>query len=173
MNNLQVSKGKSQKTVNGGEYVGFGGWLYVYFFGLIVAFGSSLNGIFEKRIFLQDEDYQHLFDSNSESYSSLWKPLLWGEVFVDIITILFVLAIAYYCFKRSSKFPKLAISYMAIVLLSNIALAVLMHFLNATYLTPMIAKKEIAGMVFKSIVYSAIWIPYMLFSQRVKNTYMN
>ncbi len=152
------------------EPKGLGGWLILPALGLIVLpirIGFMLYSDFLP--IFQEGYWEVLTDPASESYHHLWAPLIIVETIGNGFFILFDLVLIFLFFTKSHRFPLLFIIFLA----SNL-LFVVGDFFMAD-LIPAIAEQEDEDSfkeMTRSIVNTAIWIPYFLVSKRVKNTFV-
>jgi hypothetical protein len=151
--------------------VGIGGWLVLPALGLVL---TPLMMAFQ---FYQDllpaltpQVWHVLTDAQSAAYSPLWGPLIVYEVLVFLTLFIFTLWLSWRFFTKSKHTPKLFVIWLGALAASQI----LDHLLSAQI--PALADKPLdpAGIrdLVRSIINAAIWIPYFLMSERVKNTFV-
>lgn len=159
--NIERSSYTEVKNNEQPMYYGFGGWLILLAIGLIATFISSI-------LYLLDEIYPLItrddFPYLVESYP------MWG--FVALIMIIHNLGMViligisgYLCLKKRKAF----IRVMVVFFLFNLAMS---EVIVLSYLT--LKDDSFSGIlisIIQPIIITAIWIPYMLKSKRVKNTY--
>ena len=153
-----------------GELRGLGGWLIIPAIGLVVSpiiWAVSLHNDFLP--IFQEGYWEILTTPGSETYHPLWAPIIILEIVGNTLFIIFDIALIFLFFARSYRFPTLFIIFLA----SHLLFVVSDFFL--AYLIPAVAAEsdpESAKQIIRSIIGAAIWIPYFLTSQRVKNTFV-
>lgn len=148
---------------------GLGGWLVIVAIGVVItpfhlAYGilQAYPGIF------RDGTWTALTDPVSPSYHPLWAPVLLTEITINVIFFAVSVLLLILFFRRSWRFPKLYIVFLA----SHLAFAIADSFSMSIVLPQQPADVlEMARDNFKSFVATMIWIPYMMVSRRVKNTF--
>lgn len=138
---------------------GIGGWLIVVALGLgfgpiglLLALGASV-------LLLLSPEGQSLVAAHPGVAGLLLFNAITDAI---LIVLLIVLNIVFYKTKKS--FPRLAIGYLVVSFILEVAMHQMMLQYMPTY--PSID-------AFGSLVAAAIWIPYFLLSQRVKQTFIN
>ena len=149
---------------------GLQGWIIIPLFGLsIYPIQASVSAFQAYLPFFQDGYWGVLTDPASESYHPLWGVLLISEIILNVGLILFSIYLLYLIFSKHRSFPKFFIIYMianVVVVISTEYLASIMAIITEQQKEDSIVKIIIA------IIHAAIWIPYFLFSKRVKNTFI-
>ncbi|MCA0279630.1 MAG: DUF2569 domain-containing protein [Proteobacteria bacterium] len=146
--------------------VGLGGWLILPLLGL---FGSPLLGL------AQISTYANVAEA--------WPYLTAGqasfvvtEVAVNVV-LLFVapVVLLVFAFKRLQMFPGWYIIWIAISPLVQIGDALVAYAMFPETLADATGAfdKETTRAIVRSIIGAAIWIPYMMRSERVANTFVN
>lgn len=152
------------------KYQGIGGWLTLVALGLLVTpvmLAFHLLGTYLP--LLTEGTLQALSDPSSEAYHPLWVPLITFEVVGNILMFLGYCYLLYIFFKRSETFPK---SYIFLTVASLIFIAI--DFFAAD-LIPAVAEQDDSEMLeqlIRAAIGCAIWVPYMLKSERVKATFV-
>jgi hypothetical protein len=150
---------------------GLGGWLILVCIGLFVSAGRILFQLHQTfvPIFL-DGTWLLLTTPASENYHPLWMPLLLFEIAWNVCSFLLVIYLIGLFFKKSSRFPAIYI-----VLLSLGAPFILVDAWLLTWILPdePMLDPDSAKELFRSIVGLLIWVPYMVVSKRVKNTFVS
>lgn len=147
-----------------------GGWLMVVAIGLILTSLRTSLLIFKDIIpVFKPETWSVLTTPGTEAYHPLWAPLLIGEMAGNLFFVAFGITIAVLLFQRKKIVPKLAIIY----LVSNLGFVLADYFI--ANLIPIVAQQNNAAVVreiIRSVVGTAIWVPYFLISKRVKGTFI-
>ena len=151
--------------------MGINGWLLLPALGLIgtpfvIAFG------FYKDLLpvLTSNVWNAVTGPNSAAYNALWGPFIIYAVLVNIALFILTLWLSWIFFTKSRRAPKLFIIWLA-----ALAGAQLLDHLFTSQI-PALADRpfdpaDVTDLV-RSIVSAAIWIPYFLRSERVKNTFI-
>lgn len=148
---------------------GLGGWLIVVGLGLVAApirmliiIGQTFPPIF------LDGAWEVLTTPGSDIYHPLWAPLLIGEIAGNLAFVGAGVALLVFFFRRSRRFPTLYIV---------VAVASLLFIIADAWLGSLVLPNEpmldrgTAREVGRALVVVLVWVPYMLVSKRVKNTF--
>lgn len=150
---------------------GLGGWLilvqislYASILSLIIQLFSYISPDFTS------ETWDALTSKESMFYHPLWRPTIIFEVVCNSLLLLFSLFTLIMLYRKKSALPRLMI-----ILLSVSLLCVFIDML-LLYQIPLAREAgngtaDLRNLV-KSIISCAIWIPYFLKSDRVKNTFI-
>jgi hypothetical protein len=152
------------------EPVGLGGWLILLVVGLFATPLRVLLLLLTDFLPLWTEGYwNELTSKESEAYSPYWAPLLVFEIVGNLLLASAAVYAIILFFRKSWKFPRVAIG----LLLAN--LLFLGADCAATTLLPNLPADTLQqGLrdLFRSVVGCAIWVPYLLRSRRVRNTFV-
>lgn len=166
-----MPKAKVEKPIKtNSKYQGIGGWLTLVALGLLVTpvmLAFHLLGTYLP--ILTDGTLQTLSDPNSTAYHPLWVPLITFEIVGNLLMFLGYCYLIYIFFKRSKTFPK---SY---IFLSVAALIFVVVDFFAADLIPAVAEQDDSEMLeqlIRAAIGCAVWVPYMLKSERVKATFV-
>jgi hypothetical protein len=105
----------------------------------------------------------------SANYHPLWGPLIAFEAGSGILMLMYTLVLAWFFFTKSKRVPKLFILWFVL----NAAIQILDSILAAQI--PAVAAlpdTQSQRDLIRAIIAAAIWIPYFLKSERVKNTFV-
>ena len=149
---------------------GIGGWLLLVVLGLIVSPIRIAMMLSENHFtILTDGTWEVLTSPESDSYSSMWAPLLAFEIAGNALIILLGLVTLCFLVMKSKHTPKLAIAW----LLSGLVF-IAADFMLAQQI-PLIAGQpadvESIRELVRSVLGAAIWVPYFVFSKRVQATF--
>lgn len=147
------------KPFNMKKRKGVGGWLILVAIGVILSPFFSVINFMEYPPLILGEDFPY--------YTIQIKFYIWGEaVFFAVMTI-FMTYVAYLFFKKKRVFPNWfivgSLAYLVFALVDSMIL---------NMLVPQEDPNELFAGIFRSAISAAIWIPYMLKSERVKLTFV-
>jgi hypothetical protein len=150
--------------------VGLSGWLVLVGIGVVV---SPLRlAYFLLQTYLpmfRDGTWETVTTPGSASYHPFWGPLLLGEIIVNSAFILMSIYLLYLFFRKSSRFPKTYVVF----LIANFSFILADAFAAQVVLPDQPVLDPQTGREFGRAVFAAVvWIPYMLVSKRVKNTFV-
>ena len=149
---------------------GLGGWLILVAIGLIVTpikLGLLMINTFVP--LFKDGTMQALTTPGSEHYHPLWTLIVGYEMVGNSLFALCFIGLTVLFFSRSRRFPRLYI----VAVLANLAFLLGDGLIGSQI--PALASSdniESVGEIAKSLVACCIWVPYMLVSKRVKNTFV-
>ena len=150
---------------------GLGGWLIIVGISLIL---SPFVLIFKcYSVFtpiFADNTIQVLTDQNSPSYHPFWGPYLYGELIFNLLLVIGSIYLIFLFFKKMSYFPKYFIIFVVLNLLFLFIDAILIKIVLPN---EVIFDVETLKEIIRQFIYASIWIPYMIFSKRVKVTFIN
>jgi hypothetical protein len=167
---LERLKERALKRVRGSGPSGLGGWLIFVAIGLIVSpvflFAVSVRTFMP---IFRNGTWSTITTPNSASYHPLLASLIVFEMVVNVCTILAGLWLIYLFFKRAKIFPRVFVWFTVL----NLAFMLLDAVLGSLVIRdqPIFDSGTISGLT-RSIIVAAVWVSYMLNSQRVKNTFV-
>ena len=153
------------------EPAGLGGWLVLVAIGITVSFFRLTTFLWTTYVpIFRDGAWEVLTTPGTEVYHPLWAPMLIMEIVVNLGFVVAQLWLLALFFGRARFFPKLYIG----VALVNLGFIVLDAWLGTFLITnePMF-DDDTAKELIRSIISVSIWVPYMLLSVRVKNTFID
>ena len=155
---------KSEKS-----YEGIGGWLILVTFALIRA-PIAVVVTLVRSVFplLRHDTWMALTTQDSESYNSLWAPLIVSELVVNLVFLALSLIVLILFFRHKRSFPKFVIAFYLANLIWEICLTLVMLHIPATSGEP--ATSSLVGAIGLALA-CAIWIPYFCVSKRVRTTF--
>ena len=152
------------------ELKGLGGWLILVGIGvtlgplrMIAEYVPMFYAIFS------DGTYEALTTPGSEFYNVLWGPFLIFELVVNSIIVFASLLLMYLYYAKHYFFPKL---YIMIILFSLVFILLDAWLGSFVLIDEPMFDTSILTELFRTVVTALIWIPYMLISVRVKNTFV-
>jgi Protein of unknown function (DUF2569) len=149
---------------------GIGGWLLLPVIGMfvfpvrcLISLATEYLPIFEKGM------WAALTTPGSKAYHPLWGPLLAYEIFFNLAFLVFDLVLLYLLFAKSYRFPKLYIAFAVLNLVFVVSDAIVGYQIPAVVAQGMDTMAKEIGRSFMMVV---IWVPYLMVSKRVKNTFV-
>jgi Protein of unknown function (DUF2569) len=151
--------------------VGIGGWLLLPALGLIATPLLMAFGFYKDLLpALAPNVWNLLTDPHSAAYNRFWGPLIVYEVLINLALFVFTLWLLWVFFTKSQHAPKLFVIWLAAIAGTRIIDYLLFSQIPA--ISDKSADPATATDLVRSIVGAAIWIPYFLRSERVKNTFI-
>lgn len=149
---------------------GIGGWLILVAIGLILSpIRLLLTLAVDFLPLFTDGTWEALTTTGSEVYHPLWAPIILGEVAGNIGFLGTGIALLVLFFMESRSFPTLfiAVAFINLAFIVGDALVV-------SVLVPDVPvfDAETTREIARSLFAVAVWVPYMLVSKRVKNTFV-
>lgn len=147
--------------------VGLGGWLILVGFGVCMTplrLSAEVAQVFGP--VLRDGGWRMLFDGEREL---MLRLLVWFELIANAILIVGSVVMICLFFMRSHWFPRVFIGFIAAsfaVLVLDIVLAGQVTSLDGGF------QAEDARGLTRALIYAGVWVPYMLVSKRVRNTFV-
>lgn len=151
------------------KYDKIGGWLVICAIGLALYPVQAAVSLYTEIIpALSSENWSRLTIPSSVSYHPLWAPLLITELIGNGCFLILSTCVVVFFFKQRKFVPRLAIIFLA----SNLIFVGLDCYFTQVILETIdpMNMGPIINFV-RTLVASIIWIPYFLFSQRVKRTF--
>lgn len=154
---------------SGKSYSKIGGWLILYAIGLVlypVQTLFSLVTVLLPAVF--SDNWAALTSPTNPGYHSLWAPLVLTELAGSIGFFIGSIFIVIFFFQRRHWVPKLVIFF----LIANVIFIGADYFIINIFLIRTNSVNVDATINFvRTVVAGVIWIPYFLFSRRVKKTF--
>lgn len=149
---------------------GIGGWLIIIAIGIVL---TPIRVVYNMWLvypqIFSDGTWETLTTQGTPSYHPFWGPILVCEIGINTLLIVAWLFMAYLFFSKKKMFPKMYIFMM----LFSLVFIVLDAFAIKIVIPDMaIFDPETTKEVFRSVIGVAIWVPYMLVSKRVRNTFV-
>ena len=165
----EIAENKDTTTAAGPQ--GIGGWLIFIAIGVVIGpisiAATILPTIFDLAAL---DNWNLLTNPNSKSYFPYFAEIVIGEMVANSILFIASLALAVLFFRKHRWFVPAYITYVVasfVILLADIyILAVLVPDL------PVWDEESVRG-IFRSVFTLCVWVPYLLLSRRVKNTFVN
>ncbi|MEC0226123.1 DUF2569 domain-containing protein [Paenibacillus alba] len=149
---------------------GLGGWLILVQIGIYVTMVMFILQFVTYTLpSFQPETWHRLTSVDSENYHPLWGPILVFEMLYNVLVFFFCLFILLNMYQRKARLPRLMIIFYSTSLGIAIVDTLLLNMI------PSIRDlEEVSSLkdVFRAVVACAIWIPYFITSERVRNTFV-
>jgi hypothetical protein len=149
---------------------GLGGWLILVALGLV---GSVISGVIalsdDYLPMFRDGTWEQLTTFGSAAYHSLWAPFLIGEIVWTVAAVGAQAGLVILLFQRSHRFP----TFFIVVAVANLLLTIVDLGLSSLVPPPEPIFSVVNGELLAGpLAYALVWVPYMLVSERVKNTFV-
>jgi len=148
---------------------GLGGWLILVGIGLVFGSIGLLAHLNVYKEIFSDGTWEALTMPNSDSYTPLFGILMSLELIGNCVFLIAYICLTFFFFKKKRNFPK----FYIITILANLAFVLVdILFTKVVFPAEPMFDQETSRDVIGQIVSCAIWIPYMLKSVRVRNTFV-
>jgi hypothetical protein len=149
------------------QLTGIGGWLILLAIGLIGSvFAIAINFVSTWPTY-SVESWTALTTRGSESYHFLWGPYLSWVLLANITLFVLTLLTTVLFFQRRRILPRVYIGYLVFA-----AIVTVIDVIAEQTLPMADTKSDTARDLVRVIIACGIWIPYMLVSRRVRNTFV-
>jgi len=146
-----------------------GGWLILVGIGVLLRpfyLFFSLYPIY--RHMFSAEQWEILRTAGRMAYGPLFVPFIYTELILNILVILAALYLIYLFFRKDHRFPNYFIAFM----LFNLGFVLLDAWVGGLLTEEAIFDAATLQEIWRIVIPSLIWIPYMRLSQRVKETFV-
>lgn len=149
---------------------GLGGWLILIQIGLWFTLVMLLAQISQSVLpILNTETWEILTSKDSGYYHPLWGPMIIFEAIYNILFLLFTVYVIVAFYRKKAMLPRLMIIFYSLSLVVGMVDYLLLYQIPiARELEDGSSVRDIA----RSAIACAIWIPYFIKSERVKNTFV-
>ncbi len=149
---------------------GIRGWLILVAIGVIVTPIRLVATYLPVYVPLFTGDtWRALTTVGSEAYHPLWRPLLIGEITFNSALVAASVYLAYLFFSKHHLFPRF---YIGIVVVSLVFIPLDAWLLSFVLPNEPVFDSGTAKEFAKTLFVGLIWVPYLLFSKRVKKTFV-
>ena len=149
---------------------GLDGWLILVGFGLILGLIKVIAFVISTFMPVIEGDFlATLANPNAPEFIPNFALLFYAELMVNTFLILMLIYLLYLFFKKKKSFPK---NYIFISLFAIIVIPVDAYLVSVVIPNEKIWDAETLKSFIQTLLSGAIWIPYMLKSQRVRNTFI-
>lgn len=147
---------------------GLGGWLVLIQIGIYSTIVLQLTQLFRDALpAIERDNWNALTSRDSEYYDALWGPTIVFELVYTLVSLLFCGYILLQFYRKKAMLPRLMIIFYSLSLAVTVIDSVLVDQI------PMVRHDGIFSKeVLRSLFTCAIWIPYFIRSERVRNTFV-
>ncbi len=146
---------------------GFGGWLILPMIGLVLSpFRMAVQFFTDLWPVFKPDVWRQLNDASLPGHQPMLPTMIIVESVVNVAMLVFTLALVWYFFTKSRHTPRLYIVWLVLLVVIQVVDSALVSSLGVP-----IDKDSMRDLI-RSVITSAIWIPYFLVSKRVKNTFV-
>ena len=143
------------------------GWLVLVAIGLIFSLVSYIYSLFFQSDYFDAKIIQAIF-VQKEVNSEIWSLLVIVEMIIHVLFIVYVGLLIVLFFKRRTVLPGLMIILYISIFVYNLGDHIIAaKVLNQTHVDP-----KTIFLIAGNFIGAVIWIPYFLYSNRVKNTFV-
>lgn len=152
------------------EINGLRGWLILVGIGLVFApFRLIFTVIQTYAPIFKDGTWDKLTLIESPNYTPYFQSLMIGEMLFNLCMLIASIYLVYLFTSKSKKFPKY---FIAILAVSIIAIPLDSFLVTLVFDDMKMFDEETSKDLVRSLIVFGIWVPYMLLSKRVKNTFI-
>jgi hypothetical protein len=152
------------------EKEGLGGWLILVGIGLVFGWIGLLAHLTIYKEIFSDGTWETLTMPSSDLYTPLFGILMSLELIGNCVFLIAYICLTFLFFKKKRNFPK----FYIITILANLAFVLVdILFTKVVFPAEPMFDQETSRDVIGQIVSCAIWVPYMVKSVRVRNTFVN
>jgi hypothetical protein len=151
---------------------GLGGWLILVGIGVVLLpflLAFQLSQLYLP--FFQDTLLWDAIDPSSGAYVPWFREYLFGSAALNLVLFGIALTNVFGFFGRKTWFPKLYITMLVFSVLLQVVDAWVAGFIVPDDPTVSFGAPEVMRGIIRSIGQALIWVPYMLISKRVENTF--
>jgi hypothetical protein len=166
----KIPNNSSIPTSTANQPKGLGGWLILVGVGLIFGVIKVIAGIVSiYQPFMNSDSLEKLTNVNSPSYIPNFGLLFYAEMLVNTFIVFLMIYLIYLYFQKKNIFPKY---YIFISLFMIITIPIDSYLTSLVLPEQKMFDKDTAKSFFQSLFAGAVWIPYMIKSKRVQNTFI-
>ncbi len=169
-NVVSTTKEDTQKQANADKNLkGLGGWLVLVILGLFAVVLFQIYGVYESVTMFTDGTVEFLSDPSSEVYIPGYGGLLKFEFIAEILFLAAGIYLIYLFFKKSRKFPKYYVPFLAIAVIYAIIDYALLSSVSVSGEVKQIIDETLSeqgGEIGRAIISALIWGTYIKKSKR-------
>jgi glucan phosphoethanolaminetransferase (alkaline phosphatase superfamily) len=144
-----------------------GGWLVLIAINLIVTPFYVIYTLLISNTFFDTKTIELIFNQSTTD-SHLWSMLVIFELMYNVFIIVLLVLLLVLFFRRRTILPRLIMAYYALSFVVN----VVDYILARQILNTGLENTDSGKTMVQSFIIAAIWIPYFLYSNRVKRTFI-
>jgi transglutaminase-like putative cysteine protease len=144
-----------------------GGWTAILGLSMIITLVLRVTSYFSNN-YLNPETYISLRNTGGDNL--MYAGIL--EMSLNIILIVLNAALIFWYVKRRDIFPKFFITYIISIVIGNLLILSAYNIAGLETLNPGF-KRDFLLQIGQNVAYGSIWIPYVLFSEKVKQTFVH
>jgi transglutaminase-like putative cysteine protease len=145
-----------------------GGWLILPVLGLFLTPVSNLISLITGNLF-DSSTYAYYTTVTSSDYHVLWEPFWVLNLLVHAAYLVFPVLILVLIFRYDRRVPVYMIYFYAVNVFLNILMFILIKSINTSDISLL---SECIKDLVRSIIIGSVWIPYFIYSSRVKETFV-
>ena len=147
-----------------------GGFLIVVAISLIFSFLKSLGDLGVSFVPFRSQMWERLTTPGLNAYHPYWKPVLLFEIISASVIFAFNVILLILFFRKHRFFPTFVVVAIPVIFVLMLVGYCLDGFVPAIAANPIYARQGHAIIV--KFIALHVWIPYFLFSERVKRTFV-
>lgn len=146
------------------------GTLYIALFATIAAPFLTLNS-FRSTIlpFSFNETWMAISDKTLETFNPQWMNLVYFEFTCNIILFIYTVLLVVLFIQKRRKYA----TYIIVYFIAKIVfITFIMYFQTVIKGPPTPTMSQITGIAFRSLLFTGMWVPYFLLSEKVRETFL-
>jgi len=146
-----------------------GGWLILVAFGVVTRPFYLLLSLYPmyKNMFAP-EQWEILRTAGRMAYGPFFIPFIYTELIINVLFILAAIYQIYLFVTKDQRFPR----FFIILMLASLTFILMDAWIGGIIIEEPIFDTETINEILRIGIPSMIWIPYMLYSERVKETFI-
>lgn len=146
------------------------GTLYIALFVTLAAPFLTLNSIRKTLLpFSFNETWIAISDKSLETYNPQWVNLVYFEFICNIILFLYTVLLIVLFIQKRRKYA----TYIIIYFISKVVfITFIMYFKTVIKGPPTPTISEISSIALRSLLFTGLWVPYFLLSEKVRETFL-
>jgi len=146
-----------------------GGWLILVAFGVLTRPFYLLFALYPMyREMFSPERWEILRTAGRMAYGPFFIPFIYTELVINILFVFAALYQIYLFVTKDYRFPK----FFIYLLIASLVFVLLDAWIGGIIIEEMTFDADTMQEIIRIIIPSAIWIPYMIYSERVKETFV-
>lgn len=156
--------------MDGEKTEGLRGWLIFVGIGIVISpIRLAINTFPIYFKLFSNGGWTALTTPGTSVYNHLWAPIIIGEIIINIGFIIAWIGVAFLFFSKKRMFPK---TYIGILLFSFAFMVLDIMIMKMMIPDQVKYDSEAVGEPIRTIFIIIVWVPYMLLSSRVKETFV-